>query len=514
MKKALLIAGVLFALATTEERFFPAPADAAHAAQGVAQPLAPLGPSRGALARGSFAVTNVTVIPMTGRETLSSATVLVRDGRIVAVGSASAVRVPSGVRVIEGTNKYLIPGLTDTHTHLLSDGAEVHDSAGPAELGVMLANGVTTARLMIGTPEQLVLRRAVAEGRITGPQLWVASPQFTGRGSENAVVVTTAEQARDAVRAVADAGYDQVKITLFITRPVYDAIAAEAKARGIRVVGHVDPPVGLGPALAANQQLEHLDSFFEEALSTDSPIRESVTQMGVFTSRNWTSLDHIDNRKLDSLAGAVARAGVFVGPTQNVFNTAFGIGETQAEIQARPDWQFWPPRLRQGYLNAHSRYWDPARAGERTEARRRRYVEVRNRLVKAIHDSGGKLIAGSDTPEWFHSYGWGLHRELQAMVKAGLTPHQALATATIHPAAMLGASGEWGTIENGKRADFVLLTANPLNDIANTGTIAGVSIGGRWLARADLDSMLAIAARLIGGAQRAPGQASSRIAWH
>ena len=134
-------------------------------------------------------------------------------------------------------------------------------------------------------------------------------------------------------------------------------------------------------------------------------MRESVTQGGVFASRNWISLDHVDNRKIDSLAGATARAGVFIGPTQNVFNTAFGIGETRAQLQDRPDWRFWPPRMRQGYLNAHTRYWDPARAGERTDARRHRYVEVRNRLVKAIQDSGGKLIAGSDTPEWFHQVG-------------------------------------------------------------------------------------------------------------
>ena len=457
------------------------------------------GPSRGHLTTGSFAIRNVTVIPMAGRTTIAAATVLVRDGRIAAVGPTPSTTVPNGVRVIDGTGKFLIPGLTDTHTHLLSDGAEVHDSAGPAELGVMLATGVTGARLMIGTPEQLALRAAVAEGKVTGPQLWVASPQLTGRPSENAIVVTTPDEARAAVKGAVEAGYDFIKLTMYINRPVYDAVVAEAKARGIRVVGHVEPQVGLAPAIAANQQLEHLDTFIEEALKADAPSRLSVTQGGVFQSAPWVTLDFVDNRKLDSLAGVVARAGIFIGPTQNVFNTAFGIGETRAQLEDRPDWAFWPPRMRQGYLNAHARYWDPARAGEKTEARRRRYVEIRNRLVKAIQDSGGKLIAGSDTPEWFHMYGWGLHRELQALVKAGLTPHQALTAATVNAAAFMGASREWGTIEAGKRADLVLLTANPLDDISNTLKIDAVSAGGRWLSRPELDAMISKGAQIITG---------------
>jgi imidazolonepropionase-like amidohydrolase len=463
------------------------------------QSATPLGPSRGALATGTFAIRNVTIITMASAGPVRSGTILVRDGRIAAVGSG--VAVPAGTRIIDGSGKFIIPGLTDMHTHLFSDGEEVHDSAGPAEIAVMLANGITAARLMIGTPEQLTLRNAVANGKVVGPQLWVASPQLTGRASENAIVVTTPDEARAAVRTAAGAGYDLIKLTMFITKPVYDATIDEARRVGIQVVGHVEPAVGLASAFAARQQLEHLDTFIEEALSDATPSRVSLTQGGVFGNNTWITLDFVDNRKLDSLAGAAARAGVFIGPTQNVFNVAFGIGETRAQLQERPDWHYWPPRQRQGYLNAHTRYWDPARAPEKTEARRNRYVEVRNRLVKAIQDSGGKLIAGSDTPEWFHTYGWGLHRELQAMVKAGLTPLQALKTATVNPAEFLGASREWGTIETGGRADLVLLTANPLDDISNTMKIDGVSAGGRWFARGELDAMLAAGARVTGGVQ-------------
>ena len=446
--------------------------------------------SRGALASGDLAITNVSVVTMTSDTVLRKAAVLARDGRITYVGPRNGLRIPRGARVVDGGGGYLIPGLADMHTHLFSDGEEVHDSAGPAELGVMVASGVTAVRLMIGTPEQLALRDAVRAGTVIGPQLWVASPQLTGRASENAIVTTTDAEAREAVRRVKRDGYDFVKLTLFLTPPVWESIISEAARERIPVVGHVEPEVGVARAAAAGQQLEHLDSFLEAALADSAPMPTSLTQGRVFRMQNWPSLDYIDSRKIDQIAGVVARAGVFVGPTQNVFNIAFGTGESLDTIRARQDFKHWPPQLRDGYLRAHTRYWAPANDTIKTPARRAKYVAVRNQIVKAVQDSGGKLLAGSDTPEWFHLYGFGLHRELGALVQAGLTPYQALIAATRRPAEYLGASAQWGTIEPGKRADFVLVTGNPLQDIANTSRIRGVAIGGRWLDRPALDQMI------------------------
>lgn len=149
-----------------------------------------------------------------------------------------------------------------------------------------------------------------------------------------------------------------------------------------------------------------------------------------------------------------------------------------------------PAELRRLYLGAREKYWGQAAS----EERRMRYVEVRNRLVKAIADSGGKIMAGSDTPEWFFAYGWTIHREMESLVAAGLTPHQALAAATRNPAEFLRASNEWGTIEKGKRADLVLIAGDPLEDIRNTARIEGVSIGGRWLDVAERERMIEAAA--------------------
>jgi imidazolonepropionase-like amidohydrolase len=460
---------------------------------------APLGadqgkPSRSALVPGVFAITDVNVIPMTGDTTLRGATVVVRDGRIAEIGAARNVKVPSGARRVDGRGKYLIPGLADMHTHLYSDG-DTPDSVGKHELGVMVANGVTATRLMIGTPEHFTLRREVEAGRIAGPQLWIASPQFTGKEDLNSRVVTTPEDARTAVKEMADKGYDFIKLTLFITPPVYDAIVDEAERQRIPVVGHVDPEVGVARALQARQQIEHLDNYLESVLADGAPMKTSVSDRGLFRPKYWESLDWIDDRKVERIAGETARAGIFTCPTLTVFKKAFALGQSLEEIQSRPDWAIMPPELRKLYLGAREKYWSQAAS----EERRMRYVEVRNRLVKAISDSGGKIMAGSDTPEWFFGYGWTIHRELESLVAAGLTPYQALAAGTRNPAEFVRASKEWGTIEKGKRADLLLLEANPLEDIRNTVRIEAVSVGGRWLDRAERARMIDEAAKRLGG---------------
>ena len=450
--------------------------------------------SRGTLTPGSFAITGVTVVPMTKDTVIRDATVLVRDGRIAELGATRNVRVPSGVRRIDGRGKYIVPGLADMHAHLYSDG-DVPDSVAKYELGVMVANGVTATRFMIGTREHFALRREVEAGRIVGPQLWLASPQLTGREDVNSRVVTTPEDGRKAVKDMAGLGYDFVKLTLFITPPEYDAIVSEAKRQGIRVVGHVDPEVGVARALAAGQQIEHLDNYLESVLADSAPMRTSVSDRGVFQPKFWESLDYVDDAKVERIAGATARAGIFTCPTLTVFKKAFALGQSEEEIKARPDWTIMPAEMRALYLGAREKYWkNPA-----SEARRMRWVQVRDRLVKAIVDSGGKIMTGSDTPEWFFGYGWTLHREMESLVAAGLTPYQALAAATRNPAEFLRASKEWGTIEAGKRADLLLLSANPLEDIRNTSRIEVVVIGGRWLDREERERMIAAAAERLGG---------------
>jgi imidazolonepropionase-like amidohydrolase len=443
-------------------------------------------PLSGQQAAAPLVISDVSVVPMVGTATsIPRATVVIQGGRISAIHVGTAPNLPAGATRIDGRGKFLMPGLTDMHAHLYAD-EWVPDSVAPHELGVYLAHGVTTARMMIGTPVHLQLRREIRAGRRMGPTLFVASPHLTGDGGKNSLMARTPDEARAAVRHAADSGYDFVKITTNITPEVFDAVVAEARARNIRVVGHVDPRVGVARALAAGQQIEHLDNYMESVLADSAPSRQSVSDVGAYRAANWNSLLHVDMRKVDAIAGATARAGVYVTPTLGFFSSWFATRMTDAEVAARPDFAHIPPAMRDLYLRSRTGYWRNPPSDEL----RARYLTIRRHMVRAIVDSGGKIMAGSDGPGGLQGYGWMMHRELEALVAAGLTPHQALAAATTVPAEFLGTSGESGSIAVGKRADLVLLSANPLDDIRNTSRIEGVVVGGQWLDRVRLNGMI------------------------
>jgi imidazolonepropionase-like amidohydrolase len=422
-----------------------------------------------------FAITSVTVLTMTSDRPLRNATVVVRNGRIAAVGPTASTPVPADVRRIDGRGMFLMPGLVDMHAHLFAD-EYAPESAAPAELGLYLALGTTSARIQIGRPQHLELRQGVREGTVAGPRLWVSSPQLSGDSGANTLLVTNADEARAAVRTASASGYDFIKLTTNITPEVYAAIMAEARAESIRVTGHVDPRVGAPRALAAGQQIEHLDNYMETVLADSAPTRKSVSDVGAYRAANWNSLAYVDPKKVEALAGATARAGAYVTPTIAFFFSWFATEYTDAEVQARPDYPYLPAAMKGPWERSRTFYWK----NPPTAAQRAQYVAIRNRMVKAIVDSGGQVMAGSDGPGGLMAYGWMLHREMQALVGAGLTPYQALRAATVVPATWLGVIGEQGTIEVGKRADLLLLSANPLTSIANTMSIVGVAAAGNW----------------------------------
>lgn len=428
----------------------------------------------------------VNVIPMDKERVLRNQTVVVRNGMIVEIGDARKVKIPRGARTIDGAGKFLIPGLTDMHVHLFSDD-EFPDSLAEDEFKIMLANGVTTIRLMNGTPEQLVLRARSMRGEILAPTIYAASPQFIGKKSSNAYVVTNEAEARERVREAKRDGYDYLKMTTNLKPEVYEAIVDEAGKQNIRVVGHADSrSVGLRRALKAGQQIEHLDSYLEALLPDNPSIKGSVSDVYIYQPKSWESLDVLDENKIPEIARATVQSNPFAVPTLHLFKSTFGIGRSEESIKAQPDIRFYPPKTVELWLGYNKRYQAQAASIER----RAKYVAIRNKIVKAIHDAGGKIMAGSDTPEWLLLYGYTLHRELRALNEAGLSPYATLAAATRNPAEFFGAIGKTGTIEKGKRADLVLLEANPLENISNTERRAGVMLKGRWFTQAELNKWL------------------------
>src|SRR4030095_5263533 len=188
------------------------------------------------------------------------------------------------------------------HTHMLSDD-EFPDSLAEDELRIMVANGVTTIRFMIGTPEQLVLRARAVKNEIVAPNIFSASPHLTGREQGNDFVVNTPEEARDAVRKSKAAGYDFIKVTTFTKPEVYEAAVDEAAKIGIRVIGHADSRFVTVPrAWKARQQIEHLDGYLEMLLRDDAPMKGSVSDLYIYNPKNWDSLDYIDEAKIAEVA--------------------------------------------------------------------------------------------------------------------------------------------------------------------------------------------------------------------
>lgn len=441
------------------------------------------------------AFTGVNVIPMDSERVLRNQTVLVITGVIVEIGPK--VKLPKGTKVIAAKGKFLIPGLVDMHAHLLSDGDEFPDSIGPDELRVMIANGVTTVRFMIGTPEQLVLRAKGKRGEIVAPTIYVASPQITGREQGNNFVVATPDEAREAVRKSKNAGYDFIKLTTVIEPPIYDAVVDEAKKLGIRVVGHADSRrVGLDRALLAGQQIEHLDSYMEALLRDDSPIKGSVSDSHLYVPNNWESLDYIDESKIPVLAKRTVESNRFVDPTQHFMKNTFGLARTEQTMRAQPDFRFYPKAVQEYWFGVYKQ----ARFFREVPLEKRaRWIKIRDRMIKAIYDAGGKIMAGSDTPEFLWLYGFTLHRELRALADAGLPNYAVLEAATRNPSMFFGTDNKVGTIEVGRRADLVLLDANPLDDISNTEKRAGVMLDGRYYPQSELNRWLdEIAPRIAG----------------
>ena len=416
----------------------------------------------------SLVLMNVNVVPMTGEQVLPEQTLIVQDGRIASMAPAANVRVPQGARRIDATGRYLIPALAEMHAHI--PGGQASDAELERVLFLYVANGIGTIRGMLGHPRHLAVRERARNGTLLSPWIYTSGPSLNGNTVPSRVA---------AVRAVHDqkaAGYDFLKIHPGILRAPFDALAATARQVRMPFAGHVPADVGLQRALEVRYAtIDHLDGYVEALAGPQAPASQ---MFGV------NLVDRIDESRMPALVAATKASGVAQVPTQALLEHWVGLDDP-ADMARWPEMQFVDRTDLANWVKNKSEMTAKVSAADRS-----RFLAVRRRLIKMMQEGGVQLLLGSDAPQVWNVPGFSIHRELEYLVKAGLTPYQALESGTRRIAEFFGTSSERGTIEVGKRADLVLLEANPLQDIRHSARIALVIVGPHVLTREEIDKRL------------------------
>ena len=398
-------------------------------------------------------ITNTTVLTMNQNTVLRQQTIVIEKGRIVALGSAGKVTIPRGALVIDGTGKYLMPGLIDMHAHLPGAEGGMHSLSSFFRLN--LASGVTSLRGMRGAPEQLRWRDSLRRSGALAPRLYLGSPVFTRDRSY------TARKGRQLLTEYKAKGYDFAKYLGGLTAPQYDSLLTDAQQIGFKVAGHA-PRSGLAGALAAKMtSIEHIEAFVQAYQRDSVAFRQMAQQMaagGIYTCPDlfwyqaaWLEYPPERLRRLPGLA--YVDAGV------------------------RADWNTW--------LTTESQQLLPGGIPTAAHQQLMTSLKAYRRAFRIMHAAGVPfLVSGGDGP--YVVPGFSMSEELTSLVEMGLSPYEALQAATRNAAAWLGEESKLGTVEPGKTADLVLLNANPLEKIAHVRRVSGVVLAGRWVPVAQL----------------------------
>ncbi|MES3035148.1 MAG: amidohydrolase family protein [Gemmatimonadota bacterium] len=452
-------------------------------------------------ARPPLAIRNVVVVNVTDGTLDSGQTVITDGDRIQRIGPMATTPTPAGATVVDAAGRYLIPGLWDMHTHSLNQWRWTFP--------LHVANGVTGIRDLSTSVPMKELRRVRADvdaGSVTGPRFVTAGPLLDGPESQRGYLsVHTADEARAAVDSLQGEGVDFIKVYHGLSRAAFQAVMDAAGRHGLPVVGHIpealdDPMEAIS---AGMRSIEHVSQFHLLCAAERAEIMRLVSQSDSIRARgDARRADEMVQRAgemrftsyrapfCEEVGRTMAARGTWITPTLTLELQTYQppVEVSTEQLFARPEYQYMPRATLDAWRRRHV-----AAIADTSRAHREEAQELRRQSLAKVadmHRGGAGMLAGTDGSGSFQVYGFNLHEELGWLVLAGLTPLEALQSATRDPARFLGRETEVGSVTIGKRADLVLLDADPLQDIANTRRIHAVVLGGRLLRRDVLDALL------------------------
>ena len=435
----------------------------------------------------SVVISHATVINPRTSSVQADRTVVITGDHIASISETEKLQSPKNARVIDATGQYLVPGLWDMHVH--SAFGDWFPGGRDIILPLFIANGVTGVRDMGGdTPILLEWRKEIADGQIIGPRMVISGPMLDGYLPDgklrfpSSIAITTPASAAAAVDLLKTQGVDFIKVQSVISHDAYFAAAQEAHKKGLPIVGHVPDKVRIAEAVDAGQKsIEHLMGIFEGCSTEEDRFIKGEGSLKLLLTTQ-------DQQRCDSLVKLLAQSQTWQVPT-----LAWQRGGTfldQRDLKHQPLDKYVPAYWRDVTWRRFTEEMMPGLLRDPLELRQD-YFARNLKMVGAMHRAGVPFMAGTDAaPGVYIMPGFSLHDELANFVEAGFLPMESLQTATSNPAKFLGMEASFGSIEPGKIADLVLLSANPLEDIRNTQKISAVVADGRLFDRVALDQIL------------------------
>jgi imidazolonepropionase-like amidohydrolase len=380
----------------------------------------------------SYLIKNANLIPMTSDTVLKNKMVLIREGKIIQIDSFIEDK---GLVILDAKGAFLSPGLTDMHMHLW----DKH------ELGLYLANGVTSVRSLLGMPFHLKVKKEINEGVIAGPAFFTSSPQFSGADDGDILKkpIESPEQARQLVKEYKSSGYDFIKTYNLLPKDIFDAVLEEAEKEGIPVVAHpsfkVDYSYHFDPRIST---VEHTEDIYQQPLNYE-----------------------FNYEKLDSVVSDFATSGQTHCPTLAVFyqlTEIYNKGENYLTADATKYINPFVNFASNDYEVHMGRIAEDPGAKDRINRQHQFHLEI----VGKLHKAGVNIVCGTDAGIVNTPAGFSIHQELGFYNEAGMSNYEALKTATVNPSKLYPQFASFGTIEKGKTANLILVKANPLENLA------------------------------------------------